>query len=137
MPPASSLGTWQSRPIYLRDVATLTDGPAEPADYVLFGRPDGTGEEAAVTLSVAKRPAPTPSTVVQRSAPGRPPARRAPARRCRGHLHPRLRPHRREKSNELLLHMGIAVFGVALLILFFLGWRESLVVLLAIPTTLA
>ena len=33
--------------------------------------------------------------------------------------------------------MGIAVFGVALLILFFLGWRESLVVLLAIPSTLA
>ncbi len=33
--------------------------------------------------------------------------------------------------------MGIAVFGVALLILFFLGWRESLVVMLAIPSTLA
>src|SRR5690606_27921861 len=42
-----------------------------------------------------------------------------------------------EKSNELLLHMGIAVFGVALLILFFLGWRESLIVMLAIPSTLA
>lgn len=41
-----------------------------------------------------------------------------------------------DKSNELLLHMGIAVFGVALLILFFLGWRESMVVLLAIPSTL-
>ena len=33
--------------------------------------------------------------------------------------------------------MGIAVFGVALLILFFLGWRESIVVMLAIPSTLA
>ena len=42
-----------------------------------------------------------------------------------------------EKSNELLLHMGIAVFGVALLIFFFLGWRESIVVMLAIPSTLA
>src|SRR5690606_13793266 len=41
-----------------------------------------------------------------------------------------------EKSNELLFHMGIAVFGVALLILLFLGWRESIVVLLAIPVTL-
>ena len=41
-----------------------------------------------------------------------------------------------EKSNELLLHMGIAVFGVAVLILLFLGWRESLVVMLAIPVTL-
>ena len=41
-----------------------------------------------------------------------------------------------EKSNELLFHMALAVFGVALLILLFLGWRESLVVLLAIPVTL-
>jgi multidrug efflux pump subunit AcrB len=32
--------------------------------------------------------------------------------------------------------MGLAVFGVAILILLFLGWRESLVVLLAIPVTL-
>lgn len=32
--------------------------------------------------------------------------------------------------------LGIAVFGVAVLILLFLGWRESIVVLLAIPVTL-
>ncbi len=42
-----------------------------------------------------------------------------------------------EKSGELLFHMGIAVFGVTLLIVLFLGWRESLVVLVAIPVTLA
>ncbi len=42
-----------------------------------------------------------------------------------------------EKSNELLWHMLIAVFGVSFLILLALGWRESLVVLLAIPATLA
>ncbi len=33
--------------------------------------------------------------------------------------------------------MGIAVFGVAVLILFFLGWRESIIVMLAIPSTLS
>jgi multidrug efflux pump subunit AcrB len=42
-----------------------------------------------------------------------------------------------EKSNELLLHMGIAVVGVSLLILLALGWRESFIVALAIPATLA
>ncbi len=42
-----------------------------------------------------------------------------------------------DKSNELLFHMAIAVFGVAILILVFLGWRESMVVMLAIPSTLA
>jgi multidrug efflux pump subunit AcrB len=42
-----------------------------------------------------------------------------------------------EKSNELLLHMGIAVIGVSLLILFTLGWRESIIIAIAIPSTLA
>jgi multidrug efflux pump subunit AcrB len=42
-----------------------------------------------------------------------------------------------EKSNELLLHMGIAVVGVSLLILVTLGWRESGIVAIAIPSTLA
>ena len=42
-----------------------------------------------------------------------------------------------EKSNELLLHMGIAVLSVTVLILLMLGWRESLVVAIAIPSTLA
>ena len=40
-----------------------------------------------------------------------------------------------EKSNELLLHMGLAVVGVSLLILLTLGWRESLIVGIAIPCT--
>ncbi len=147
------LGTWQSRPIYLRDVATMVDGPAEPADYVLFGHGAARGaitstrldpdtlspseEEVAVTLSVAKRPGANAVTVVN--------ALRQTVDRLRGVLLPAdvsltfTRDYgatASEKSNELLLHMGIAIFGVALLILFFLGWRESMVVLLAIPVTL-
>ena len=42
-----------------------------------------------------------------------------------------------EKSNELLWHMLIAVVGVSLLILLALGWRESVIVAIAIPSTLA
>lgn len=42
-----------------------------------------------------------------------------------------------EKSNELLLHMGIAVVSVSLLIWLTLGWRESGIVAVAIPATLA
>ena len=131
------LGTWQSRPIYLRDVATVIDGPAELADYVLFGRSGSSEEEAAVTLSVAKRPGANAVTVVDEV--------RHTVDRLRGVLLPvdvevtftrDYGATASEKSNELLLHMGLAIFGVALLILFFLGWRESLVVLLAIPVTL-
>ncbi len=43
----------------------------------------------------------------------------------------------REKSNELLFHMGLAVAGVSLLIALVLGWREAGVVAIAIPVTLA
>ena len=42
-----------------------------------------------------------------------------------------------DKSNELLLHMGIAIIGVSLLIWLTLGWRESAIVAIAIPVTLA
>ncbi len=141
------LGVADGHPIYLRDVATITDGATEPVDYVLFGR--GTseienrkskienGEEAAVTLSLAKRPGANAVDVVS--------AVLARVDALKGTLIPaeisvsvtrNYGATAAEKSNELLLHMGIAVFGVALLILLFLGWRESLVVLLAIPVTL-
>jgi len=131
------IGAHANRPIYLRDVATITDSAEEPTNTVLHGAP-GRQLEAAVTLSVAKRPGANAIDVVNEIM--------TKVDTLRGTLLPddveltisRDYGHTAaEKSNELLLHMGIAVFGVAVLILFFLGWRESLVVLLAIPSTLA
>jgi multidrug efflux pump subunit AcrB len=131
------VGVHQDRPIHLRDVATIADSAEEPANYVLHGSRDS-GLAAAVTLSVAKRPGANAIDVVNQAL--------AKVDALRGTLLPadvdvaitRDYGHTAaEKSNELLLHMGIAVFGVALLILLFLGWRESAVVLLAIPSTLA
>lgn len=131
------IGTQAATPIYLRDVATISDGAEEAADVVLHGSAT-TNLEAAVTLSLAKRPGANAIDVVR--------AALAKVDTLRGTLLPhevtititRDYGHTAaEKSNELLLHMGIAVFGVAILILLFLGWRESLVVLLAIPATLA
>ncbi len=131
------LGVFHGRPIYLRDVATILDTQAEPIDYVLFGRGASTPEEAAVTLSIAKRPGANAVDVVHDIL------QRVEA--LKGTLIPadievaisrNYGATAAEKSNELLLHMGIAIFGVAVLILLFLGWRESLVVLLAIPVTL-
>jgi len=131
------IGTQATVPIYLRDVATISDSAEEAADVVLHGSAV-TDLEAAVTLSLAKRPGANAIDVVR--------AALAKVDTLRGTLLPadvtvtitRDYGHTAaEKSNELLLHMGIAVFGVAILILIFLGWRESLVVLLAIPATLA
>ena len=131
------VGVFDDRPIYLRDVAEIADTASEATNYVLHG--ERSGElEAAVTLSVAKRPGSNAIDVVEQAL--------AKVEALRGSLIPedvsvsitRDYGHTAaEKSNELLLHMGIAVFGVAVLILLVLGWRESLVALLAIPTTLA
>ena len=43
----------------------------------------------------------------------------------------------KEKSNELLWHMLIAVISVSVLVAVVLGLRESLIVFIAIPVTLA
>ncbi|ACB74738.1 efflux RND transporter permease subunit [Opitutus terrae] len=151
------IGVYEGRPVYLRDVATIIDGPEEPANYVLYGAgagaasdpvgttlatPDrastgGASDQPAVTLSVAKRPGANAVDVVSAVV--------AKVDALKGRVIPAdvgvavTRDYgatASEKSNELLLHMGLAVFGVAILILLFLGWRESLVVLLAIPVTL-
>ena len=58
-------GVSQGRPVYLRDVAAIEDGPAEPATYVLTGLGPGAAavpaglnrgrEYPAVTMAVAKK----------------------------------------------------------------------------------
>ena len=132
------IGVHAGAPVYLHEVAKISDGAAEPDNYVLFGTGGSHQREAAVTLSLAKRPGANAVAVVHEVL--------AKVDSLRGSLIPAdvavtvTRDYGEtaaEKSNELLLHMGIAVFGVALLILFFLGWRESIVVMLAIPSTLA
>ena len=131
------VGVHDRAPVYLHDVATVVDGPEEPRSYVLFGDQGG-ASEPAVTLSVAKRPGANAVHVVETVL------RKVDS--LKGTLIPAdvavtvTRDYgatAAEKSNELLLHMGIAVFGVALLILLFLGWRESIIVLVAIPSTLS
>lgn len=136
------LGAQDGRPVFVRDVARVEDGAGDPTHYVLFGRGAADGvpgnEESAVTLAVAKRPGANAITVADNV--------REKIRALQGYVIPKdidvtvtrnYGETAAEKSNELLLHMGIAVLSVALLILVMLGWRESLVVAIAIPSTLA
>jgi multidrug efflux pump subunit AcrB len=135
------VGVFGGRPVYLRELADIVDGAEEPAQYVLFG--DGAanaavaGEEPAVTLAVAKRPGANAISVAREVL--------RKIGTLRGSLIPadvRMNITRHygetasEKSNELLFHMGLAVVGVSLLILLTLGWRESGIVAVAIPSTL-
>jgi multidrug efflux pump subunit AcrB len=128
-------------PVYLQDVAQkIEDGPAEPSDYVLFGSggSHADGEYPAVTLTVAKRKG-TNATIISEKILDR-------IHELRGNVVPadlhitttrNYGETAKEKSNELLKHLFIATLSVTLLIALALGWRESGVVLIAIPVTLA
>ena len=140
------LGIANGRPVYLQDVAEVVDGPAEPDQYVFFGSGPASGEESieahgtfpAVTLTVAKRKGTNAIAVAEKIL-----KRVADVRAdiLPDNIHMTITRHygktAEEKSNELLYHMGIAVLSVTLLIWLTLGRRESGVVALAIPVTLA
>jgi multidrug efflux pump subunit AcrB len=135
------VGVHGEKPVYLRDVATIVDGPEEPSQYVFFGagaaHSAAADEQPAVTLSIAKRPGANAISVAHEVL------KKLDA--LRGRVIPNgvevsitrnYGQTAEEKSDELLLHMGIAVVGVSLLILLTLGWRESIIVGIAIPCTL-
>jgi multidrug efflux pump subunit AcrB/uncharacterized protein (DUF302 family) len=132
------VGLFRGRPVYLRDVATVADGPAEPREVVLFTGAGAPEPAPAVTLSVAKRRGTNAVDVAERVL--------ARVAGLRGTLVPaavELAITRdygetaREKSDELLKHLVLATVSVTVLIALFLGLRASVVVLVAIPVTLA
>jgi multidrug efflux pump subunit AcrB len=129
------------RPVFLRDVAAqIVDGPAEPANYVLFGTSSAAaaGQYAAVTVTVAKRKG-TNATDIANAVLKRVDEMKGVQIPADVHVTTTRNygDTAKAKSDELLEHLLLATLSVTLLIALFLGWRESGVVLLAIPVTLA
>jgi len=136
------IGVFAGKPVYLREVAEIKDAAEEPSQYVFSGSGAAVSataeEQAAVTLSVAKRPGANAISVADQVL--------KKVDTLKGRLIPgdiQITVTRNygetatEKSNELLRHTGIAVIGVSVLILLTLGWREAAIVAMAIPATLA
>ena len=139
------VGVHGGRPVYLRDVVeSLEDGPAEPDNYVLFANAKGTSGQAAnpeydaVTITLAKRKGTNASIIAENVL--------EKINALRGYMLPadlnvtvtrNYGETAKDKSDELLKHLLIATLSVTLLIALALGWRESGVVLLAVPVTLA
>ena len=131
------VGMTDGRPVYVRDVADVTDGGEEPVRYVRFASKKTRSFHPAVTLAVSKRRGANAidvsTDVLERFE------------RLRANLVPSdiavtITRHygqtAADKSNELLGHMVTATVAVSLLIWLTLGFRESWIVFLAIPTTL-
>ena len=129
-------GVTNDKAIFVRDVAAVSDGGEEPSQYVRYS--DGKGSFPAVSIAVSKRKG-TNAVTVAGNVLNR-------VGRLRGSVIPsdvqmtvtrNYGDTAKEKSNELLYHMLIAVISVSVLIAITLGVRESLIVFTAIPVTLA
>jgi multidrug efflux pump subunit AcrB len=129
-------GVAAGRPVFVRDVAEVTDGGQEPSEYVQFA--DKQAFHPAVTLAIAKRKGTNAIDVADNVL------RHVDA--LKGTVIPsdvevsitrNYGETASEKSNELLFHMALAVLSVTLLIAITLGLRESAIVFIAIPVTLA
>ena len=140
------VGVHEGRPVYLRDLASITDGPAEVENYTRFGHShryrkdagieDQPLEYPAVTLSLAKKPG-TNAVDVSRNILALleelkekiiPEDVAVAVTRNYGY-------NAQEKVNNLLASLGFAVFTVVVLLAFSLGRREALVVAVAVPVS--
>ena len=132
------VATRAGRPVYLEDVARVTDGPEPEPGVVLVARKGEAGFEQAVTIAVAKRAGANATALADEVL--------SKIHAMRGRLIPgsvQIQITRNygetagEKSSELIEHLLIATLSVIALILLAMGWRSAAVVAVAVPVTLA
>ncbi|MBI2715911.1 MAG: efflux RND transporter permease subunit [Rhizobiales bacterium] len=134
------VATRDSRPVYVRDVAAVVLGPSPQEHRVWMDTPkqDGHWDRVpALSVAFAKRAGANAVVVAEqlltrlRSVEGRliPADVNVTVTRDYGET-------ANEKANELLFHLGLATVSIVVLIAFAIGWREALVTLVVIPTTI-
>jgi len=141
------VGVYRGRPVYLKDVAEIADGPDEPSSYVWLGSGPAAPEKGitrasvdapAVTLAIAKKTGTNAVTLVKELDRS---MARLKGRMIPSNIHvTKTRDYgftANEKSSELIDHMLIATLAVVIFMGIALGRREAAVVAVAVPVTLA
>lgn len=139
------VGVNRNLPVYLNQVAEITDGPSSPVNYVSFGYGKANEDYAhfpseypAVTISIAKVKGADAMKVAEKILDKV------------EHLKTTLIPDdvqiavtrnygetASHKVGELLMHLGVAIVAVTVLVMLAMGWRGGLVVFLSVPLTFA
>jgi len=139
------VGVHEGKPVFLRDVAEIRQGPDQPEQYVWIGSgPQAekknltiTGPTPAVTIAVAKKPG-TNAVDIANAVIERfddldgifiPEGVKMTITRNYGATAD-------EKAKKLISKLIFATASVVLLVLFALGWREALIVGAAVVVTL-
>ncbi|MFY8003540.1 MAG: efflux RND transporter permease subunit, partial [Chitinophagaceae bacterium] len=142
------VGNFQNKPVYLYQIASVSDAAETPLQYVNFGygaatplnkRAVARGTDfAAVTMAIAKK-------------------KGADAMQLAEHIVDKVEKSKKniipsdvqvantrnygetasEKVGELLLHLFVAIVVVTLFVMLAMGWRGGLVVFLSVPVTFA
>nr|WP_281374498.1 efflux RND transporter permease subunit [Pseudochelatococcus contaminans] len=135
------------RPVYVRDVATVTDGP--PSEVAAFSRfsfgpgdarfgKDNSMDMSAVTIAVAKKKGAN-AVVVANAVIDR--IERMQRSFVPEDIQVVVTRDDGEKAdaavNLLLEHLLIALGTVGLVLMFFLGWREAMIVMVTVPLILS
>ena len=135
------VATRDNRPVYVRNVASIVVGPSAQEHRVWMETPAqgaNWSRVPAVSVAFAKRAGANAVVVAEdlltrlKSVEGR---RLVPAdvnvtvTRDYGET-------ANDKVNELLFHLAFATVSIVVLIAFAIGWREALVALVVIPTTI-
>jgi multidrug efflux pump subunit AcrB len=132
------IGAHGGRPVFLRDVATVSDGAPSPRHYVWHGTAGKQpAEYPAVTLSVTKKPGENAVDVTTR------------LRARIAELHNTLIPEgvgveisrdygstANDKAMKLIQKLIFATISVVALVFFAMGWREAAIVGIAVALTL-
>ena len=139
------VGVYQNRPVYLKQVATVEDGPSTPRSYVSFGY--GKANEKvkgnpsaypAVTISVAKVKGADAMKISDKIITKVEALKKTIVP---NEVHVEVTRNYGEtashKVGELLMHLGIAIIAVTVLVMLAMGWRGGLVVFLSVPLTFA
>jgi multidrug efflux pump subunit AcrB len=135
------IGVYEGKPVYLRDIASIRDGPDEISTYTRIGfgpgaKDVGQGALSAVTIAVAKQKGSNAVRVAQHVEKS--------IEELRGDIIPdevQVRITRNygetanEKVNNLVESLVIAIVTVIGLVAFSMGWRTGLIVAIAVPIT--
>ncbi|HZR88700.1 MAG TPA: efflux RND transporter permease subunit [Bradyrhizobium sp.] len=134
------ISTRDGRPVYVKDVASVVVAPNTAEHRVWNDARDAQGNwkrVPAVSVAMAKR-AGANAVVVSEDISKR-------LDELKSHLIPddiQVTVTRdygetaNEKANELLFHLGLATISIVVLIAVAIGWREAVVTLIVIPTTI-
>lgn len=136
------IGMEKGRPIYLKDIARIEDGPKETdtdtrIGYSVASKQSARGERPAVTISVAKKPGTNAVTVADAVLDK---LHELKKNTLPANVEVFVTRNDGEKANAavnlLMEHLAIAVASVIVVMVLFLGWREAGIVTLTVPLIL-